>query len=70
MPKLLDELKTAIDQSNVSRRSIAQESGVAESVICRLMSGERGVSIESYEKLADCLGLELTVKPKRHQKGR
>lgn len=70
MAKLLDELKAAIEASDQSRYRIAKETGIAEAALSRLMSGERGLSVESVEILADYLGLEITIKPKRQRKGR
>ncbi len=71
MGRLLDEIRDAIDASGKTRYRIAQESGIAESVLSRLMSGERGLSIDALETLADYLGLELTMRPKqRRRRGR
>ena len=71
MGRLLEGIREAIEASGKSRYRIAQESGIAESVLSRLMSGERGLSIDALETLADYLGLELTMRPKqRRRKGR
>ena len=51
--------------SDESRYRIAQGSGVSAGQLSRLVSGERGLSIESAEKLADYLGLEINIRPKR-----
>lgn len=64
MAKVLDELKAALEASGKSRYRIAQDTRIAESGLSRLMSGERGLSIESAEVLADYLGLEIVVQPK------
>ncbi len=65
MAKLLDTLRQAIEDSDESRYRIAHGSGVNASQLARLVSGERGLSIESAERLADYLGLEIIVRPKR-----
>lgn len=71
MGRLLDEIRDAIEASGKTRYRIAQESGIAQSVLSRLMSGERGLSIEALETLADYLGLEIIMRPKRRRrKGR
>ena len=70
MAKLLDEIRDAIEASGKTRYRIAHESGIAESVLSRLLSGERGLSIDALETLADYLGLEIVIRPKRRQKGR
>ena len=68
MAKMLDTLRRAVENSNESRYRIAHGSGVAASQLARLVSGERGLSIESAEKLADYLGLEITLRPKRRRR--
>ena len=71
MSRLLDGIRDAIEASGKTRYRIAQESGIAESVLSRLMSGERGLSIDALETLADYLGLEIVMRPKRRRrKGR
>lgn len=70
MARLLDGIRDAIETSGKTRYRIAQESGIAESVLSRLMSGERGLSIDALETLADCMGLEVVIRPKRRRKGR
>lgn len=70
MAKTLNAIRTAIDRSEKSRYRIAQDTGIAESVLSRLMSGERGLSIESLELLADYLELEIIIRPRRTRKGK
>ena len=70
MGRLLEEIRDAIEVSGKTRYRIAKESGIAESGLSRLMSGERGLSIDTLERLADYLGLEIVILPKRRRKGR
>ncbi len=63
MSQILDALRTALAASEQTRYRIAQETGIAESVLSRLVRGERGVSIETAEVLAAYLGLSITIKP-------
>ena len=70
MAQTLDQLRKAIEASGLNRHRIAQDTGISESALSRLFSGERGLSIESIEILADYLGLEVTLRPKRQRKGR
>lgn len=67
MAKVLDELWAAMDASDDTRYRIAQATGIANSILSRFVNGERGLSIESAEKLADYLGLEIIVRPKRRR---
>ena len=72
MASVLDQLKDVIKASDKSRYRIAQETGITQGQLSRLMSGKRGMRIETIETLADHLGLEIIVRPKRRQqrKGR
>lgn len=64
MPALFDSLRQAIHESEQSRYQIAKGSGIAASQLARLANGQRGLSVESAERLADYLGLQITIKPK------
>ncbi len=67
----LDAIRDAIEASGTSRYQLARESGVAESVLSRFKSRETGLSVGTIETLADALGLEILVRPKRRRrKGR
>ena len=68
MSKILDALRSTIEQSDEPRNRIAIGSGVDASQLCRLVSGERGLSIEVAETLADYLGLEIIIRPRRGRK--
>lgn len=52
-------IKTAIRKSGKTVYRVAQESGVAHPIILRFLSGERDIRLETAEKLAQSLGLEL-----------
>ena len=71
MAVLLDAIREAVESSGKTRYRIAEDTGIAQSVLSRLMSGERGLSIDVLERLADYLGLEIVMRPKRsRQKGK
>jgi predicted XRE-type DNA-binding protein len=69
---LSDELRQAIEQSGVSRYSIWQQTGIDQGSLSKFMDGERGLGMESIDKLADLLGLHIcTADAKsRRSKGR
>jgi plasmid maintenance system antidote protein VapI len=51
--------------------AIAKGAKVARSQLSRLMSGERGLNTATIERLADYLGLQITIEPKsKTTKGR
>lgn len=70
MASIAEQLRRAIEQSGKSRYRIAQESGVAEAVLSRFMSGERDLKLETANRLCAALGLQvlLVLKAKRGPK--
>jgi transcriptional regulator with XRE-family HTH domain len=71
MSKLLDEIREAIKASDKTRYRLSKETSIPQSQLSRLMTGEKGVSFDAMERLADALGLEIIIRPKRRQrKGR
>ena len=70
MTRILDAICEAIEASDKTRYRIAKDTGISQAHLSRLMSGERGLSIDTLERLADYLGLEIVIRPKRRRKGR
>jgi len=68
---LSDELRQAVERSGLSRYSIWQQTGIDQGSLSKFMDGERGLGMESIDKLADLLGLHIVAKPERRRpKGR
>ena len=70
MGTVLDDVRTAIDRSEVSRYAISKATGIDQGQLSKLMGGEAGLSIASLERLAEFLGLEIVIRPNRRQKGK
>lgn len=68
MGQLTEAIADAVRASKETPYAIAKGAGVARSQLSRLLSGERGLSSETIERLADYLGLTITVTPKRRRK--
>ena len=68
--KLLNEIRQAVEASEKTRYRIAKESGVSAGQLSRLVNGERGLTVDTIERLADYLGLEITIKPKSADKNK
>ncbi|MCH8880535.1 MAG: helix-turn-helix domain-containing protein [Planctomycetes bacterium] len=68
MASFSDQVRTAIDDSSLSRRQICQKIGIHEAVMSRFMSGLGGLSLRSLDLLMKLLG--LTVSVKKPKKGR
>lgn len=58
------QLRSAILESGLTHYALGKQAGVAPNVLDRFMSGERGLSIGTIDKLCQCLGLDL-VKTRR-----
>lgn len=68
MAQLIEQLRQAIEASDETPAAIARRAGLARSQLSRLLSGETGLSAGNLERLADALGLEIIVRPKRRQR--
>lgn len=68
MAGLLDEIRRAVDTSGKTRYRIAKESGVSAGQLSRLVNGERGMTVETIERLAEYLGLKISIQPKNKTK--
>ena len=58
-PSLSVELRQAIERSRLSRYGIWQQTGIDQGSLSKFMDGERGLSIESIDKIAELLGLHI-----------
>ncbi|MHC4563393.1 MAG: helix-turn-helix domain-containing protein [Planctomycetota bacterium] len=70
MGDLLEDIRKAIKASKKTRYRIWKETGIAQAQLSRLMDGTTGLSIETIERLAECLGLEILIRPKGRKKGK
>jgi predicted transcriptional regulator len=67
--KLSDQLRRLIEESPMSRYEISKKTGIAQSTLCKLVQGERGVSTDSWDLLGECLNLRLVVDESKAKKG-
>ncbi len=71
-PKQLSEqLREAILTAEISRYRIAKETGLTEAGLSRFVNRVAGLSLDSIDKVGECLGLDIVARrkpPKR--KGR
>lgn len=63
-----DELRSAIDESGLTRYAIGQATGLDKASLSKFMSGERGLGLESIDKLAELLGLHIVRKRGRRKR--
>jgi hypothetical protein len=57
-------LRRIINEGSMSRYAISRRTGIPQSVLSRFVNGERGLSLESIDKLGDVLALEIRMGPK------
>mgnify|MGYP002783803940 FL=1 len=71
MAKLTSEIRAAVKASDQTPYAIAKGANVARSQLSRLLSGKSGMTVDTIERLADYLGLRITIEPKdKTTKGR
>ena len=59
MASVSEEIRKAIQTAEVSRYRIAQDTGVEESTLSRFLTGERGLSMDAIDRLAEYFGYRL-----------
>jgi transcriptional regulator with XRE-family HTH domain len=58
-------MRKAIAASGKTRYAIHKATGIDQGQLSKLMKGQAGLSLDTLEKLADFLGLEILIRPKR-----
>ena len=58
-----DQLRRAVRESELTRYAISVKTGIDQGTLCRFIRGERGMSLDSVDRLMECLGLE--IRPRR-----
>jgi transcriptional regulator with XRE-family HTH domain len=62
--RILEQVRTAIEESPLSRYELSKRSGVGEASLSRFMRGG-SLAIDTIEKLAPVLELELVLKSRQ-----
>ena len=62
-----ERLRQAIRDSGMTRYAISVQTGIAQSTLCKFIKGERGMSLDSVDRLMECLGLEIKQVRKRKE---
>ena len=58
-PHMADIIRDAIQRDQRTRYRIAMDSGVNQAVLGRFVHGERGLNLDTADRLCRALGLEL-----------
>jgi transcriptional regulator with XRE-family HTH domain len=59
MKPFSEQLRRAILESDKTRYAIAKETGIAQSTLSRFVNQGAGLSMESIDRLCECLNLTL-----------
>ena len=65
-----DQLRKVILNADKSRYRIAQETGLSEAALSRFVNGVCGLSLDSIDKVGECLGLEITTGKRKPRKSK
>ncbi len=65
-----EQLRAAILNADISRYRIAKETGLTEAGLSRFVNGVSGLSLDSIDKIGDCLGLEIAKRKLQKKKGK
>lgn len=64
-----DDLRDAIKRSGKTRYQISAETGVAQSVLSRFVTGKSGLSLASVDAVCECLRLTVTERKPAVRRG-
>lgn len=59
--RISNQLRKYIETAGVTRYKIAQETGIAQSVLSRFVHGKAGLDLVSVDRLAEFFNLSLEV---------
>ena len=62
-----DQVRAAIQDADETYLAISKAAKVPQPNLSRFMHGKSGLSMQSLDRLAEHLGLQITVKPKRRK---
>ncbi|MBU4271580.1 MAG: helix-turn-helix transcriptional regulator, partial [Planctomycetes bacterium] len=60
-----DEIRAAVQNCGKTRYRIAKQTGIDAATLCRFVQGQVGLSMDSLDKLAACIGIRLVVQKSR-----
>ncbi len=64
-----DEIRAAVESCGMTRYRIAKETGIDAAVLCRFVQGQVGLSMDTLDKLAECIGLRIVADKPPTKKG-
>ena len=68
--KLTDQVRQAASKCGMGQNALARAAGIHKAAMSRFISGERGLSMEALDALADVLRLDVVVREKHGRKAK
>lgn len=62
---MTDALREAIEKSGLTPYAISQASGVSQAILSRWLTGKRGITLDTADKIAAALGLTCSLRKNR-----
>ena len=62
-----DQIRDAVNASELSRYAICKAIGLNEGAMSRFMAGKSGLSMDTLDRLAERIGLEVVIRPTSNQ---
>lgn len=60
---LTDQLRKLIEDGELSRYQLWQQTGIDQAVLSKFVNGKGGLSMESLDKIGEVLDLQITKRP-------
>ena len=60
---LTDQLRQLIEDAEISRYQLWQQTGIDQAVLSKFVNGKGGLSMESLDKIGEVLNLQITKRP-------
>lgn len=68
MSKILRTIRKAIKTGDKSRYRLWKETGIDQSHLSKIINGDAQLSLDSLERLAEALDLEIVIRPKTRKR--
>ncbi len=66
--QISEQLRDAILNADISRYQIAKQTGLTEASLSRFVNRVCGLSLDSIDKIGECIGLEIVQRQSKTQK--
>lgn len=68
MRKLSDQIRAILKSCGESRYSISKATGISESTLSKFATGQRGLPMNTLDRLAEHLELQIVIRKRKGQR--